>query len=464
MLRECTMSSLAIFAESLAKRYRIGAAVERPRTLTAAATATLAAPLRNLKRLRRLVAFDDIEEADAIWAVRDVSFEVKQGEVVGLIGRNGAGKSTLLKILSRITHPTTGRARVLGRVGSLLEVGTGFHPELTGRENVYLNGSILGMDRAYISRRFDEIVEFAGVGRFVDTPVKRYSSGMYLRLAFAVSAHLEPDILIVDEVLAVGDAEFQQKCLGRMDQTAHEGRTVLFVSHNLTAIRRLCARSVLMDGGVIVADGQTADVVSRYISGGRSQTAPGSWIDLSAAHRDGVGGARFVGIRYGSPIGAAELQPPCPGSPLELRATLHASKVLPRVSVGFNLRDNYGTTLVSGSTNARGSTAALPEGISTWRFRIASLWLQPGLYQLELWVGDQFDIHDHLDRAILLEVFESQASVSGPRFDPRSDGVLYCEYDVTRVEPDGEGSSAAYALADEAPGGRCGRGSSPVAV
>ncbi len=199
-----------------------------------------------------------------LWALKDVSFSVKQGEVLGIIGKNGAGKSTLLKILSRVTAPTSGRIRVKGRIASLLEVGTGFHPELTGRENTYLNGAILGMSRQEIDRKFAEIVDFSGVEKFIDTPVKRYSSGMYVRLAFAVAAHLDPEILVVDEVLAVGDAEFQKKCLGKMGDVAREGRTVLFVSHNMASIQRLTSRSILLETGSVVLNGETADVVQKY--------------------------------------------------------------------------------------------------------------------------------------------------------------------------------------------------------
>jgi lipopolysaccharide transport system ATP-binding protein len=230
-----------------------------------------------------------------VWALRDVSFAVAHGEVLGIIGRNGAGKSTLLKVLARITEPTAGRAEVYGRVGALLEVGTGFHPELTGRDNVFLNGSILGMDRAYIARRFDEIVAFAGVERFIDTPVKRYSSGMYLRLAFAVAAHLEPEILIVDEVLAVGDASFQKKCLGKMEDVAHEGRTVLFVSHDMGAVTRLCGRTLLLDEGRVLAHGPTAEVVQRYLHSGLGTTAERVWPDPERAPGDRV--ARLVAVR-----------------------------------------------------------------------------------------------------------------------------------------------------------------------
>ena len=202
---------------------------------------------------------------EEIWALRDVSFEVPEGEVLGIIGRNGAGKSTLLKILTRITTPTSGRAEIRGRVGSLLEVGTGFHPELTGRENVFLNGSVLGMKRQEIQTKFDEIVEFSGVEQFIDTPVKRYSSGMSVRLAFAVAAHLEPEILLVDEVLAVGDAEFQQRCLGRMEDLSNSGRTVVFVSHQMQAVAQLCDRAILLEKGSVVLDGPSGDVVAQYL-------------------------------------------------------------------------------------------------------------------------------------------------------------------------------------------------------
>ena len=259
------MSEIAIQVDGLGKRYRIGAAAERSDSLRDALVSLARAPFRNFRRLHGLTSFRE-EEQDVVWAVRDISFEVKHGEVLGIIGRNGAGKSTLLKVLSRITEPTTGRATVHGRIGALLEVGTGFHQELTGRENVYLNGSILGMDRAYIDRKFDEIVDFAGVEKFIDTPVKRYSSGMYLRLAFAVAAHLEPEVLIVDEVLAVGDAEFQKKCLGKMGDVAKEGRTVLFVSHNMPAVSQLTHRCVLVDRGQVQFDGPTADAVRKYIA------------------------------------------------------------------------------------------------------------------------------------------------------------------------------------------------------
>jgi len=251
------MSSLALAAEGIGKRYRIGE-VERYQTLrdSLSRAASRTAQWLSGKGRRR--------EHEAFWALRDISLEVSQGDVVGIVGRNGAGKSTLLKILSRITAPTTGRAVLHGRMGSLLEVGTGFHPELTGRDNIQLNGSILGMSRADIRKRFDEIVAFAEIERFLDTPVKNYSSGMYMRLAFAVAAHLDPEILVIDEVLAVGDTAFQKKCLSKMDSVARQGRTVLFVSHNMGAITSLCNKGLLLHKGELVATGPIMNVIRRY--------------------------------------------------------------------------------------------------------------------------------------------------------------------------------------------------------
>jgi len=244
-----------IRAAGLGKQYRLGTDSAAYLTVREAFMDVLRAPLRSLRRNGN---------GETIWALRDVSFEIEQGEIVGIIGRNGAGKSTLLKVLSRITEPTTGRAELFGRVASLLEVGTGFHPELTGRENIFLNGSILGMSRVEIEAKFDEIVAFAEIEKFIDTPVKRYSSGMYVRLAFAVAAHLEPEILVVDEVLAVGDFAFQQKCLDKMQDVSTRGRTVLFVSHNMGAINRLCQRAILLNEGRIIASGPTMEVVQSY--------------------------------------------------------------------------------------------------------------------------------------------------------------------------------------------------------
>jgi len=257
------MSNVAISVEGLGKHYRIGTGPKEPYgSLRDSIVRGAKAPFQLLHYGGRTAG----AAARDYWALKDVSFEVKHGEAVGIIGRNGAGKSTLLKVLSRITEPSTGQAIVNGRVGSLLEVGTGFHPELTGRENIYLNGAVMGMSRADIKRRFDEIVDFSGVETYLDTPVKRYSSGMYMRLAFAVAAHLEPDVLVVDEVLAVGDSEFQKKCLGKMGEVASGGRTVLFVSHNPSAVRALCRRSIRLNGGFVTDDGNTSDILATHVA------------------------------------------------------------------------------------------------------------------------------------------------------------------------------------------------------
>lgn len=281
------MSETVIRVENLSKVYKIGKR-EEYHTLRDSIARSFSKSFRLLTRSSSskdsmLSALSSQLSADTIWALKDVSFEVKHGEVVGIIGRNGAGKSTLLKILSRITEPTEGYAEIRGRVGSLLEVGTGFHPELSGRENIYLNGAILGMKKAEIERKFDEIVAFAEVEKFIDTPVKHYSSGMYVRLAFAVAAHLEPEILLVDEVLAVGDARFQRKCLNKMQDVGLQGRTVLFVSHNMPAITRLCQRTILFDEGGILCDGASHQVVSVYLQSGSGTTAVREWPDLSNA-------------------------------------------------------------------------------------------------------------------------------------------------------------------------------------
>lgn len=262
------MSDLAIRAENIGKRYLLGQNAGAYQTFRDTFQNWLRDPLKKTA---------EVGEDEAVWALKDVSFEVRQGEVLGIIGRNGAGKSTLLKVLSRVTEPTEGYAEIHGRVGSLLEVGTGFHPELTGRENIYLNGAILGMKRSEIDAKFDEIVDFSEVERFIDTPVKRYSSGMYLRLAFAVAAHLEPEILVVDEVLAVGDAEFQRKCLGKMNDVAQEGRTVLFVSHNMSAIQRLTEETLVIDKGHLLMRAPTAQAVDHYLSQGLSQQGERAW-------------------------------------------------------------------------------------------------------------------------------------------------------------------------------------------
>ncbi|MFL6333789.1 MAG: ABC transporter ATP-binding protein [Pyrinomonadaceae bacterium] len=270
------MEPVVVSVEGVSKRYRIGALHPGYDSLREVLAGKVAA---RLKRLRRRRAGGGDNDDTTLWALKDVSFEVRRGEILGIVGRNGAGKSTLLKILSRITRPSTGQVEIYGRVGSLLEVGTGFHPDLTGRENVYLNGAVLGMRKVEIDSKFDEIVAFSELERFIETPVKHYSSGMYVRLAFSVAAHLEPEILIMDEVLAVGDMAFQQKCLDKMNDIRRQGRTIFFVSHNLPAITRLCKRAVLIERGRLVADGQPQEVVNRYLSTSWGAGAERVWGD-----------------------------------------------------------------------------------------------------------------------------------------------------------------------------------------
>ena len=310
-----------IEARSLGKRYTLGG---RP-----SAFASLWSRIRG-----------EAAQPEELWALQDVSFDIRRGEVVGLIGRNGAGKSTLLKILSRITEPSAGQAALRGRVGSLLEVGTGFHPELTGRENVYLNGSMLGMRRSEIQRKFDEIVAFAEVDRFIDTPVKRYSSGMYVRLAFAVAAHLEPQILLVDEVLAVGDAAFQRKCLGRMSQVAHEGRTVLFVSHNMAAVSNLCTRALLFQQGQLVHDGPVDEAVERYV---HAQRDDASQPLTQRTDRRGCGDTRFTAVRFEDARGRAVCEAVA-GDPLHIVLTYRSRSPRPLQRPRFSIEfvDGFG--------------------------------------------------------------------------------------------------------------------------
>ena len=279
------MSDTIIKVENLSKRYRIGLQEKKADTFAQQLWNNLKAPVKNFQRIKSLGKFED-EEESVHWAVKDISFEVKQGEVLGIIGKNGAGKSTLLKILSKITEPTSGRIEMQGRVAALLEVGTGFHPELTGRENIYMNGTILGMTKKEIDRKLDEIIYFSGVEKYIDTPVKFYSSGMRVRLGFSVAAHLEPEILIIDEVLAVGDFEFQQKCLGKMeDVSKKEGRTVLFVSHNMEVIRNLCPQSLLLRKGIINDFGASSEVIDNYIHDGAVFALENSRLDLQN-HQD----------------------------------------------------------------------------------------------------------------------------------------------------------------------------------
>jgi lipopolysaccharide transport system ATP-binding protein len=363
------MSDLAIRCENLSKQYRIGSP-ERYKTLREAISTTARAPFRRLKNGSQ-------SGNGYIWALDNVSFEIKRGEVVGIIGLNGAGKSTLLKILSRITGPTRGRADIYGRVGSLLEVGTGFHPELTGRENIYLNGAILGMRKTEIERKFDEIVAFAEVEKFLDTPVKRYSSGMYVRLAFAVAAHLETEVLLVDEVLAVGDAQFQKKCFDKMQEIGTRGRTILFVSHNMSAIRSICKQALIVEKGAVVGQGEINQTVDQYLSRINAQQSATEAVETNTFSVKSVQIASVAGpvIKTFDPVHVkvqfvpkTDIQDP--GLYVSI-LTMDSGRL-----TGLDLRDFI-------------TTASLPVGEEgELGFTIESLPLMPGAYQLEIHLKD----------------------------------------------------------------------------
>lgn len=417
------MSTPAIEVEALAKRYALGHVEERGyRTLRDA-----------LARLLRPRAWGGVPRPAAaeVWALRDVWFAVAEGEALGVIGHNGAGKSTLLKILSRVTEPTAGRARLRGRVASLLEVGTGFHPELTGRENVYLNGSLLGMTRAEIRRSFDEIVAFADIERFLDTPVKRYSSGMYVRLAFAVAAHLTPEILIVDEVLAVGDHEFQHRCLGRMSAVAHSGRTVLFVSHNLRAVEDLCPRTLLLRNGKAECLGPTRDVVAHYLAS-RAAAAPDDGqgrTDLTGAlERDGTGRARLTCIEILDPESDSPLAAVAFGRPFRVRLHYVATQIPPAAAIGLAVLRDGGERVFLTATDD-----AVPpplQSSGTFECHVRAPNLLPGIYRLEAWITDPLaqEYADHVAQVGRLEVVVASSDGGSLAMLTRANrGVVYVD-------------------------------------
>ncbi|MBI1745039.1 MAG: ABC transporter ATP-binding protein [Acidobacteria bacterium] len=391
------MSQAIIKVADLGKRYSIKSIDQRYRTLREAISKVCAFP----RRKRASIAFP--KENGIVWALREVGLEVQPGEVLGIIGRNGAGKSTLLKILSRITEPTTGRIDIGGRVGSLLEVGTGFHPELSGRENIYLNGSILGMRKAEIDRKFDAMVAFAEVEKFIDTPVKHYSSGMYVRLAFSVAAHLEPEILLVDEVLAVGDAAFQKKCLGKMGDVSKEGRTVLFVSHNMQAIRSLCHRCCLLEAGQLVFSGNVIDGINRYLSD-VGQDLP-EQVDISAFRRPNQivdSPLQILSIRIKGENGQALIKS---GYPLEIEMTFRCVEPLDEVVFGFSIHtmDNI-RVLECRSTDTYAPIHVSAAGEYLMRGRIPQNLLSPGLYALAVGARSASKGLDYVPDALLFEI------------------------------------------------------------
>ncbi|HWN11854.1 MAG TPA: ABC transporter ATP-binding protein [Pyrinomonadaceae bacterium] len=408
------MTDIAIKCDGLSKQYRIGER-ESYKALRDVITDAATAPFRRVRSAMRNANGSQVrtpksEIRNSFWALDDVSFEVKRGEVVGIIGRNGAGKSTLLKILSRITKPTRGHARIHGRVGSLLEVGTGFHPELTGRENIYLNAAILGMRKAEVAKRFDEIVAFAEVEKFIDTPVKRYSSGMYVRLAFAVAAHLEPEILVIDEVLAVGDAAFQKKCLGKIGEVAHGGRTVLFVSHNMEAILRLCDRAVLLEGGAIATHGETAEVVGAYLRTGASQL---EIVDLTEAMRG-------ISVRGQALLTAVRMDPLKPhgswrlpfGEEISFEVEIEAKAKVHQIELGVALNSGRGFEIASCFSSQSLVRSALEPGRYKYSVKYPALRLVPGAYSFGLGLRSDAGFEDYIADAFTIEVVPSELSAS----------------------------------------------------
>lgn len=388
------MSEIAITIEGLSKRYALGER-ERYRALRDVLTNSLKAPLRVFKAQ---APNSNNGHHSHIWAVKDVSFEVKHGEAVGLIGRNGAGKSTLLKILARITAPTSGHAEVYGRMGSLLEVGTGFHPELTGRENVYLSGAILGMKRREIDRKFDEILAFAGVEKFIDTPLKHYSTGMQMRLAFAVAAHLEPEILLVDEVLAVGDLEFQKKCLGKMEEVTRGGRTVIFVSHNMGAIRRLCNRGVWLDGGRVRQIGSAEECVDAYSDSIQDASEEVSGVfDLSTrTDRSGSGKVRIRRLRLRSSDGSQRSTFDF-GEPFSVEFELKSIERVRSCFVGITVLSSDGTSVLGSHHSDTADFRELHEhAVHRLVCHLNPNQLKPGTYFLQIGILDaaSWDCHD----------------------------------------------------------------------
>jgi len=422
------MSEIAIKIENLGKQYKIGSEKASYRTLRESLVDVASTPFRRAASLLRGESYGASDLDRTIWALKDVNLEIRQGEVVGVIGPNGAGKSTLLKILSRITDPTEGQALIRGRVGSLLEVGTGFHPELTGRENIYLNGSIMGMSREEIDRKFDEIVYFSEVENFLDTPVKHYSSGMFVRLAFSVAAHLEMEILMVDEVLAVGDLEFQKKCLGKMENVAGEGRTVLFVSHNMPMIKHLCPRSILLVDGNISSDGDTNNVIEHYIH--RSEEKY-SYKHLSQrTDRTGTGNARYSEISLGGNI-----NPEVPlilpmGSNLSVEVTFQADLSIRRPVFSILFMDIYGNTVLrSHSFESAVDVPTINNGKGRFCCTFYNLPLMHGIYTVALWLGRPRQCFDYIENVARIKIEPADVYGTGVFPGKTNSGVCFSSHD-----------------------------------
>lgn len=380
------MSDTIIKVENLSKRYRIGLKEKRADTFAEQLWNNLKAPIENFRRIQSLGKFDK-EEESVHWALKEVSFEVKQGDVLGIIGKNGAGKSTLLKILSKITEPTSGRIEMNGRVAALLEVGTGFHPELSGRENIYMNGTILGMTKREIDLKLDQIIDFSGVEKYIDTPVKFYSSGMRVRLGFSVAAHLEPEILIIDEVLAVGDFEFQQKCLGKMeDVSQNEGRTVLFVSHNMSAVKGLCTNSILLNNGKIEQIGLTDTVIFEYMNNNKNDS-------LKIVSK---GKPQITNIKLNEDLLVSQI--------LEIEVEFESPFEIDYPIVGIVVYNQSGTPLFGSNPRFhRSGYTPRPSFSGKIQCRTENLELHSGKYFVSFWLGNRFEDFDFKDHAIVFD-------------------------------------------------------------
>lgn len=404
-------NDVAIRVQGLSKKYILGQCAGSAGGLRHAIEEAIASPFRWAKGVASgEKALRPKPENTEFWALKDVTFDVRRGEVVGIIGRNGAGKSTLLKVLSRITDPTEGRIGLKGRVSSLLEVGTGFHPELSGRENVFLNGAVLGMRQVEVRQKFDEIVAFAGVEQFLDTPVKRYSSGMYVRLAFAVAAHLEPEILIVDEVLAVGDSEFQKKCLGKMEEISTGGRTVLFVSHNMDAIMRLCSRAILLGNGIVLDSGSARDVVSQYTSIHASQPP-----SISFTRQTPNENARRNVILISADWPKSSVFAPWTipfGERIVFSVSFQCLKAVKCVELGIALHAPSGAEIASSSSISNHPGIHLSPGMHTFSVSYDSLKLVPNNYDFGIGIKTEAGVEDYFPKAFSIDVLPSEKSSS----------------------------------------------------
>lgn len=422
------MSDIAIRVNDLGKLYHIGGPQARYKTIRESITDGVKAPFRRAGRVLRGQAHGASDLDQTIWALKDVSFEVKHGEVVGIIGRNGAGKSTLLKVIARITEPTEGEVMLRGRVGSLLEVGTGFHPELTGRENLFLNGAILGMRRLEIDQKFDEIIEFAELENFLDTPVKHYSSGMYVRLAFSVAAHLEPNILVVDEVLAVGDIAFQKKCLGKMGDVAKSGRTVLFVSHDMAAVTSLCNRAIILENGRAIADDSVESSVQNYLS----RVMSGHGQDLRAEiSRWGSGAVRFTGVGFTIPGVRETGDSLVSGLPAEIHLAYKTSDGISLRNADFTITvvNQFGHKVFSCATFLTGQKLQFQRSEGRLACSIPALPLTSGQYTVNLHCEISGQAADHVDSAATFYVERRDVLGSGKLPKTRKHGSVIVDHE-----------------------------------